>query len=78
VFSLKDGNRKLVVGFGPKFSAAVIYAPPDKDFVCFEPMTAPTDALHLAPAGLYDGLQYVAPGEIWTEYFWVRPEVCQT
>lgn len=75
VFSLNNGNQKLTVGFGPKFSVAVIYAPADKNFVCFEPMTAPTDALHLAPAGLYDGLQYVAPGETWTEYFWVRPEV---
>jgi aldose 1-epimerase len=74
-FFLNDGRNNLTVGFGPKFSVAVIYAPADKRFVCFEPMTAPTDALHLAPAGLYDGLQYLAPGETWTEYFWIRPEV---
>jgi aldose 1-epimerase len=73
-FLLEDGQNKLTVGFGPKFSEAVIYAPEDKQFVCFEPMTAPTDALHLAPEGRYRGLQYVAPGETWTEYFWIRPE----
>lgn len=75
MFLLKGGQNKLTVGFGPKFQVAVIYAPGDKHFVCFEPMTAPTDALHLAPAGLYRELQYVAPGETWTEYFWIRPEV---
>ena len=77
-FLLADGRNTLRVGFGPKFSVAVIYAPADKHFVCFEPMTAPTDALHLAPAGLYQGLQYVAPGETWTEHFWIKPEARTT
>ncbi len=74
-FSLTDGKYTFTVGFGPKFPVAVIYAPFDKEFVCFEPMTAPTDAFHLAQAGLYDNLQYIAPGETWTEHFWMKPEV---
>ena len=35
-----------------------IYAPPGKDFICFEPMTAPTNALRSG-----DGLTVLEPGE---------------
>lgn len=37
---------------------AQIYAPPGNDFICFEPMTAPTNALRSG-----DGLTVIAPGE---------------
>jgi aldose 1-epimerase len=37
---------------------AQIYAPPGRDFICFEPMTAPTNALRSG-----DGLTVVAPGQ---------------
>jgi hypothetical protein len=39
------------VVYGPKYTVAVIYAPPGKDFICFEPMSAITDAFNLATAG---------------------------
>jgi aldose 1-epimerase len=37
---------------------AQVFAPPGNDFICFEPMTAPTNALRSG-----DGLTVVAPGE---------------
>jgi len=77
LFELADGKRQLTVGFGPKFSVGIIYAPSGKDLVCFEPMTAPTDALHLTRDGRCDALQQVAPGETWTEHFWVAPRVAR-
>ena len=40
------------------FPFSQIYAPPGKDFICFEPMTAPTNALRTG-----DGLTVLAPGE---------------
>jgi aldose 1-epimerase len=40
------------------FPFSQIYAPPGKNFICFEPMTAPTNALRSG-----DGLTVLAPGE---------------
>ena len=37
--------------------AAQVFAPPGQEFICFEPMTAPTNALVDGR-----GLQLVAPG----------------
>ena len=45
----------------------------DPNFIAFEPMAGITDAMNLAQKGLYKELQYVAPGEVWEESFWVRP-----
>lgn len=72
VFRAEGGGRSLEVGFGPRFQVAVLYAPPGKQFVCFEPMTAITNAFNLAHEGRYDSLQAVAPGGSWDERFWVR------
>jgi aldose 1-epimerase len=68
-------QERVEVAFGPKYKAVVVYSPggPGRDFICFEPMTGITDALNLAQRGLYKELQYIPPGENWTESFWVRP-----
>jgi aldose 1-epimerase len=47
--------------------------PPDPDFICFEPMASITDAMNLAHAGKFSGLQSIAPGGVWEESFWVKP-----
>jgi aldose 1-epimerase len=44
-FSVADGDRRLRVVFDAGFPFAQVYAPPDQDIICFEPMTAPTNAL---------------------------------
>jgi aldose 1-epimerase len=51
-----DSGIALELVAGYPFSQ--IYAPPGKDFICFEPMTAPTNALRSG-----DGLTVLAPGE---------------
>ncbi len=51
-----DSGIALELVSGYPFSQ--IYAPPGKDFICFEPMTAPTNALRSG-----DGLTVLAPGE---------------
>jgi aldose 1-epimerase len=68
-------SERVEVVFGPKYKAVVVYSPggPDRDFICFEPMAGITDALNLAHRGIYKELQYIPPGESWTESFWVRP-----
>lgn len=72
IFSVADGQHSIRVGFGPEFPVAVVYAPIHRNIICFEPMTAPTDALHLAAKGLYTGLKAIAPDTAWSGEFWVK------
>jgi aldose 1-epimerase len=66
-------SQRIEVVFGPNYRAAVIYSPADRDFVCFEPMVAVTNALNLAQKGIYKELQSIAPGGTWQESYWIRP-----
>jgi aldose 1-epimerase len=44
-FAVSGGGRRIEVHFEEGYSAAQIFAPLGENVVCFEPMTAPTDAL---------------------------------
>ena len=72
-FSVQGKQERIEVIYGPKYTVAVVYAPPRRDFICFEPMAAVTNAFNLAHAGLYKELQSVAPGGEWRESFWIAP-----
>lgn len=73
VFSVEGAREKLSVAYGPKYPVAIVYAPRGRDFICFEPMAAPTNAFNLAHAGKYADLQTVQPDGEWRESFWVIP-----
>jgi galactose mutarotase-like enzyme len=45
VFAVTGGDRRIEVHFEEGYPAAQIFAPPGESVVCFEPMTAVTDAL---------------------------------
>ena len=67
-------SQRLDVVLGPNYRAAVIWAPgSESNFVCIEPMAGITDAINLAPKGVYKELQTVAAGGVWEESFWIRP-----
>jgi aldose 1-epimerase len=70
-FWVEGGGRRISVRFGPKFPIACLYAPQGKNAVCFEPMTAITNALNLAHSGLYQQLQSIPHGGAWSESFWI-------
>lgn len=88
-FSVMGRRQRIDVQFGPKFQAAVLFSPNpakfppppanasrppwDPDFICFEPMASITDAMNLAHAGKFSGLQSIQPGGTWEESFWVKP-----
>jgi aldose 1-epimerase len=74
-FWVKGRSQKIEVVYGPKYRVAVVYAPqgPNRDFICFEPMTGPTNAFNLAHRGVYRDLQTIPPGQSWEESFWIRP-----
>ncbi|MDQ6760608.1 MAG: aldose 1-epimerase [Acidobacteriota bacterium] len=72
-FSVQGKTQKIAIRYGPKYRVAVVYAPPGKEFICFEPMSGVTNAFNLAHAGIYKDLQSIAPGGKWEESFWIRP-----
>lgn len=72
VFSVEAGASKIEVLYGPRYQVAVIYAPPNQPYICFEPMAAITNGVNLAHYGKYNQLETVAAGGTWQESFWVR------
>jgi len=44
-FSVTGGGRRIALTLDAGYPCAQVFAPPEKDLVCFEPMTAPGDAL---------------------------------
>ena len=84
VMSVKGRSQQLDVELGPNYRAVVVYAPKpapaapgppaqNRNFICFEPMAAITNAMNMAHKGLYKELQSIAPGGTWEETFTVRP-----
>jgi galactose mutarotase-like enzyme len=63
-FLVSDGERALSVSFETGYDWAQVYAPPGHDYICFEPMTAPTDALNSG-----EGLTVIDPGESYQASF---------
>jgi aldose 1-epimerase len=57
VFAVSGGERRLELELLEGYSHAQLYAPAGEDFICFEPMTAPTNALVSR-----DGLAVLEPG----------------
>jgi aldose 1-epimerase len=57
VFAVSGGGRRVEVHFEQGYPATQIFAPLAEDVVCFEPMTAPTDALRRG------GYRCARPGE---------------
>lgn len=72
-FWVEGKRERITVTYGPKYPVAVVYAPPSREFICFEPMSAITNAFNLAHAGVYKDLQSIPPGGQWKESFWITP-----
>ncbi len=70
VFAVSGGGRRVEVHFEHGYPAAQLFAPrseePEKAVVCFEPMTAPTDALRRG------GYRSASPGEVAVTQFSIR------
>jgi len=63
-FVVAGGGQRIAVRMLDGYPAAQLFAPPSVDVVCFEPMTAPTDALSTGR-----GLRVVAPGARFSAVF---------
>jgi aldose 1-epimerase len=67
VFAVAGGGREIRVSFDAGFQAAQVFSPRGAPFICFEPMTAPTNALCSGR-----GLRSVAPGDAFTAAFTIE------
>jgi aldose 1-epimerase len=65
-FSVEGGGRRIEVTFACGYPCAQVFAPAGGQFICFEPMTAPANALRSG-----DGLRLLAPGERFAARFTV-------
>jgi galactose mutarotase-like enzyme len=63
-FEAAAGAARLTVEFLTGYSYAQVFAPAAQEFICFEPMTAPTNALNSG-----DGLTVVEPGRSYRAAF---------
>jgi galactose mutarotase-like enzyme len=62
-FAVQGGGHRIAVTFESGYPFAQVYAPEGQAMICFEPMTAPTDALATGAAPI------VEPGETFTASF---------
>jgi aldose 1-epimerase len=67
VFKVKGKSQQIEVVYGKDYKIGVVYAPAGQGFICFEPMTAPTNAFNTP--GSY---KTIAPGETWRESYWIK------
>lgn len=55
---------RLLIDADPMFRHIVVFVPPDRDYVCVEPVTHVANAVNMmASADLETGLQVLEPGE---------------
>ena len=54
----------MVMESDAQFRELVVYTPPGRDAICFEPYTCPTDAINLEARGIPAGVIVLAPDEI--------------
>lgn len=59
----KDTGHTLVMESDAIFRELVVYTPPGRDAICFEPYTCPTDAINLEARGIPAGVIVLAPNE---------------
>ena len=59
----KDTGHTMVMESDAIFRELVVYTPPGRDAICFEPYTCPTDAINLEARGIPAGVIVLAPDE---------------
>jgi galactose mutarotase-like enzyme len=72
LFAVSGGGRRIELAFREGYPYAQVYAPASEDFMCFEPMTAPTNALISR-----NDLPLVAPGATFSAAFSISVQPAQ-
>ena len=59
----RDTGRGMILESGAQFRELVVYKPPGRSSICFEPYTCPTDAINLEAKGIPAGVIVLSPDE---------------
>ena len=68
----RDTGHGMVMESDARFRELVVYTPPGRDTICFEPYTCPTDAINLEARGIPAGVVVLAPQETFTAAVRIR------
>ncbi len=58
----QDGGIRMILESDAQFRELVVYTPPGRPSICFEPYTCPTDAINLEARGIDAGVIVLEPG----------------
>ena len=59
----RDTGHSMIMESDSQFRELVVYTPPNRDAICFEPYTCPTDAINLEANGIPAGVIVLTPDE---------------
>lgn len=62
----QDAHLRMILEADTQFRELVVYTPPNRSSICFEPYTCPTDAINLEAKGIKAGVIVLKPGEVFS------------
>ena len=71
----QDAKIRLILEADAQFRELVVYTPPNRPSICFEPYTCPTDAINLETRGIDAGVIVLKPGEEFSGTIRIIPEI---
>lgn len=74
----QEARIRMILESGVEFRELVIYIPPNRPAICFEPYTCPTDAINLTAKGIDAGVIALKPGEAFSGTIRIIPEMSNT
>ena len=69
----RDTGYGMVMESDAQFRELVVYTPPARDAICFEPYTCPTDAINLEAKGIPAGVVVLSPEETFSATVRILP-----
>lgn len=73
VIENQDTGYGMVMESDAQFRELVVYTPPGRDAICFEPYTCPTDAINLEAKGIPAGVIVLSPDETFSATVRILP-----
>ncbi|MDE0636429.1 MAG: aldose 1-epimerase [Candidatus Poribacteria bacterium] len=73
VIENRDTGHGMIMESDAQFRELVVYTPPERDAICFEPYTCPTDAINLEAKGIPAGVIVLSPQEIFSATVRIMP-----
>ena len=73
VMENRDTGLGMVLESDARFRELVVFTPPGRDTICFEPYTCPTDAINLEAKGVPAGVIVLAPDETFAATVRIKP-----